>query len=224
VSRAVLFGLLTVVAAAAAVLSFDALRTLALVCGFSPALAWLLPVTVDAGAAAGSLAWLSRAGRARSFGRALALLLLTSSVAGNGLAHALDAYDAVPPWALVVAVSAVAPAVLGAVVHLAVLVGRPQARALGVTGEIPQSRIDEHGDNPHVDGLDERGLSRLWDDAPAAGGAEVTDASPVDARAAELIAAGAGRRRLARELGLTEHGARRLLDDATRNGREAVDR
>src|SRR3954447_26854818 len=76
--RIMLYGLLAVVAAAAAVLSFSALRDLALLCGFVAELAWLLPVVVDAGAAAGSLVWLG--GRthelARRFARALALNLL----------------------------------------------------------------------------------------------------------------------------------------------------
>src|SRR5690349_28440 len=43
-AQRILFGLLVVVAAAAAVLSFAALRDLALVCGFSAQLAWLLPL------------------------------------------------------------------------------------------------------------------------------------------------------------------------------------
>ena len=60
--RRVLFLLLAVVAAAAAVLSFSALRDLALLCGFAAELAWLLPVVVDAGAAAGSLVWLGGPG------------------------------------------------------------------------------------------------------------------------------------------------------------------
>ena len=93
-ARIVLFGLLGVVAAAAAVLSFSALRDLALVCGFAPQLAWLLPVVVDAGAAAGSLVWLGgrspqRPGR---FARALALTLLALSVAANALGHGLAAF------------------------------------------------------------------------------------------------------------------------------------
>ena len=124
-----LFGLLAVVATAAAVLSFSALRDLALLCGFAPELAWLLPVVVDAGAAAGSLVWLG--GRthelARRFARTLALTLLGLSVGANALAHGLDAYRLAPAWWVVVIVSAIAPAVLGAVVHLAVLVGRPAA-------------------------------------------------------------------------------------------------
>ncbi len=53
--------------------------------------------------------------------------------------------------AVVVIVSAVAPAVLGAVVHLAVLVGRPAA--LPVDDEEPEL-------------LDAHGLSRLWETAP----------------------------------------------------------
>jgi len=51
--------LLTVVAASAAILSFSSLTQLAVVCGFPSRLAPLLPVTIDAGAAAGCLGWLS---------------------------------------------------------------------------------------------------------------------------------------------------------------------
>ena len=90
-------------------------------------------------------------------------------------------------------VSAVAPAVLGAVVHLAVLVGRP--------GPVPPDD-DVARDAVEAGSLDENGLSQLWHDAP-----------PVD-RAAELIAAGAGRRRLSRELEITEYEARRLIERA----------
>ncbi len=133
--RSVLFVLLAVVAGAAAVLSFDALRGLAIDSGFSPALGWLLPVVVDAGAAAGTLAWIKReaAGRAQAFGRVLALVLYTLSVGGNAVSHGLSAYGLRPPWWLVVVVSGVAPAVLGAVVHLAVLVGQA-----GVSGRVSE--------------------------------------------------------------------------------------
>jgi hypothetical protein len=172
----VLYGLLLVVAAAAAVLSFAALRDLALLCGFAPGLAWLLPVVVDAGAAAGSLVWLGGAvpESARRFARFLALTLLGLSVAANALGHGLAAFRQEPAWWVVVIVSAIAPAVLGAVVHLAVLVGREPFTAAEATAE------------PDVD----------------------------DDRAAELIAAGAGRRRISRELGVSEYEARRLIDRA----------
>lgn len=209
-SRAVLYLLLSVVATAAAVLSFSALRDLALVCGFVAQLAWLLPVVVDAGASAGSLVWLGGtvSSAARTFARALALTLLALSVAANALGHGLAAFSLAPAWWVVVIVSAVAPAVLGAVVHLAVLVGRaePAPTADEVDTEpIPyQLTADayEHGV------LDERGLSRHWDDAP-----------PARDRASELIAAGVGRRRLSRELEITEYEARQLLA-RTRNPHE----
>lgn len=121
---------LAVVAAAAVVLSFTTLRDLALACGYSDGTAWLLPVVIDAGAAAGAIAWLHGAGPARRFGRVLALVLLAASVGGNALGHGLAAHQSVavaqarPGWLVVVGVSAVAPAVLGAVVHLAMVAGR----------------------------------------------------------------------------------------------------
>lgn len=227
-ARTALYGLLTVVAAAAAVLSFDALRALALLCGFGPRLAWLLPVVVDAGAAAGSLVWLGGhvATPARRFARVLALVLLASSVAANALGHGLAAYAARPAWWVVVAVSAVPPAVLGAVVHLAVLVGRPVGdtppgpRFADLFEDEPLADDEEDHADEHPDGhLAEHGFSRAWDDPPPAGDLDHDgDEREGDDRAAELIAAGAGRRRLARELGLSEHQARALLASA-RNGK-----
>lgn len=198
-ARAVLYVLLLVVATAAAVLSFAALRDLALVCGFTPRLAWLLPVVVDAGAAAGSLVWLGgwAADTALRFARTLALGLLTLSVAANALGHGLAAFELAPAWWVVVIVSAVAPAVLGAVVHLAVLVGRPHI--LGAPAAAGADKAEE------TQALFEEGPSQRWEPAVVAGGSTGN-------RAAELIAAGAGRRRLARELDITEHEARRLLD------------
>lgn len=207
-TRATMWALLAVVAAAAAVLSFDALRDLAVLCGFSPRLAWLLPVVIDAGAAAGCLAWLRPGGeisqlQARTFARTLTVVLLASSVAGNGIVHYLGAYTLVPPWWLVVAVSAVAPAVLGAVVHLAVLVGRPDREPTPDSDEpaeldaspLPMGNIPAERD-------------------PAAVPAVNRGTSAAD-RTAELVASGAGRGRLARELNISQHAARRLLEQTT---------
>jgi hypothetical protein len=64
-TRAVLFILLAVVATAAAMLSFAALDELGQVCGFGP-LSPLLPLVLDAGAAAGTVAWLPGLGCADS--------------------------------------------------------------------------------------------------------------------------------------------------------------
>jgi hypothetical protein len=197
-----LLALLAVVALAAAVLSFDALHGLAVLCGFSQPLAPLLPVTVDAGAAAGSLVWLRGQApeNARRFARALALVLLGGSVAGNALGHGLAAYAAHPEWWVVVLVSAVPPAVLGAVVHLAVLAGRagPAAAPIVVRqyDEVPLPPADDPA------GEDE----------------------PTDERStvADLVAAGLGRRRIAKELGISEHEARELIARHRVNGHPVV--
>ncbi|QJY51178.1 DUF2637 domain-containing protein [Pseudonocardia broussonetiae] len=210
-ARAVLSGLLLVVAAAAAILSFAALRDLALLCGFSPQLAWLLPVVVDAGAAAGSLVWLGgwAAEPARRFARALALALLGSSVAANALGHGLAAFALAPPWWVVVIVSAVAPSVLGAVVHLAVLVGRTDEHHTVHHHDVEQPDIDEPDVDEQVTGavgavserlelaarayndglLDERGLSRRWAavDADAATSPHPVDPVDADGRVVELV-------------------------------------
>ena len=140
------------------------------------------------GAAAGSLVWLggTAAGPARRFARALALTLLGLSVAANALGHGLAAFALAPAWWVVVIVSAVAPAVLGAVVHLAVLVGRPHPA--------PEPRRIRHS-----------GRARRRSSRPRR-------ATRAGERARELIAAGAGRRRLAQELDITEYEARQLLD------------
>ena len=213
--RGVLYALLAVVAGAAAMLSFAALRDLALRCGFEPVLAWLLPVVVDAGAAAGSLVWLrdGAAGRARRFARRLALGLLALSVAANALGHGLVAFVLLPPWWVVVILSGVAPAVLGAMVHLAVLVGRHDENE----PDLPVTRDERTDTTPDIEPPSADPVAVV--DQIAAGRAEpqtgLTDgcAEPDDRdRAAALIAAGAGRRRLSRELGVTEYEARRLLD------------
>lgn len=218
-----MWALLAVVAVAAAVLSFSALRDLAVLCGFSTGLAWLLPLVIDAGAAAGCMAWL-RPGQSpgRGFARSLTWVLLASSVAGNAVVHALTAYQLRPAWWLVVAVSAVAPAVLGAVVHLAVLVGRP---APAGPGELPGDPGEALGDvvteseweqPPHV--ANEHGPHPAWLTAPPAVVLPGDSSpAPVPDRATELIAAGAGRRTLSRELGVSEHEARQLLT-RSRNG------
>lgn len=116
-------GGLAVVAGCAAVLSFSAIRDLALACGFATSLAWLLPVCVDVGAAVATALWLATDAPqvARDYARVLALVSLVASVAANGLSHGLSAYQLAPPWWVVVLVSAVPAAVLGACVHLVVL-------------------------------------------------------------------------------------------------------
>jgi hypothetical protein len=233
-ARLSLYVLLVAVAAAGAVLSFAALRDLALLCGFATGLAWLLPVVVDAGAAAGTLVWLGGHGdiRAQRFARRLALTLLASSVAANALSHGLAAYGAHPAWWVVVLVSGVAPAVLGAVVHLAVLACRAQPGTLSaaapppvatpVAGEVaepapavfvPLAAVAAANTSAQV-----TTLTTALPPVTGEGGDE--GGETWEAKRDRLIAEGAGRKRLAKELGVNEYEARQWL--AQRGGSVAA--
>jgi hypothetical protein len=178
---------LAVVFAAAAVLSFSALAELAAMVGMSHRLTWLFPVCTDAGVAVSTAVWLSRRHNpdAERFARRLTWALLALTVAGNATHQGLAAAGTVPPWWVAVLVGAIPPGVVGAVVHVAVLVGRGT-------------------DNSET----EPGHPVTDDGHPA--GAPL-DIPPWEDRAAQLIAAGAGRRRLAAELRIPEHRARALL-------------
>lgn len=126
---------LAVVLTAAAVLSFAALRDLAVAVGITGRLAWLLPVAVDAGAAVSCAAWLSpRAHQdAARFARSMTWALLATTVVGNAAQLGMNANDVVPPWWVAVLVGAIPPAVVGGTVHLAVLVGRGGPTEAGPT-------------------------------------------------------------------------------------------
>lgn len=117
---------LAVVLAAAAVLSFDALRALALAVGIPPRFAWLLPVAVDAGAAVSCATWLG--GRttpdAARFAGRMTWSLLAVTVVGNAAQLGMHAGHVTPPWWVAVLVGAIPPAVVGATVHLVVLLVR----------------------------------------------------------------------------------------------------
>jgi hypothetical protein len=130
------------------VLSFSALAGLAELAGVTaglplPAggrfrLAWLLPIAVDAYAVTATRVWLRTAGtsRTRGYARRNAVGAIGLSVAGNAAYHALAAAGVTSlaevraGWAVVVAVSAVPPVLLGLVGHLHALVSddhRPAA-------------------------------------------------------------------------------------------------
>ena len=122
---------LAVVLAAAAVLSFDALRGLALAVGISANLAWLLPVAVDAGAAVSCAVWLGRRATAdaSAFAGRMTWALLAVTVLGNAAQLGMHAHAVVPPWWVAVLVGAIPPAVVGSTVHLVVLLVRGGIRA-----------------------------------------------------------------------------------------------
>lgn len=121
-----------VIAVSAAVMSFSALWRLAERANVAVSLAWLLPVAVDATIVVATRVWLiGDAGtRVTRYARRLAITALLLSVAGNAAEHGMAAYGVAAPWWVLVAVSAVPPAALGATVHLAALLSSaPQPAA-----------------------------------------------------------------------------------------------
>jgi hypothetical protein len=179
---------MAVVALAAAMLSYQSLMHLGELAGYG-SLSALYPVVVDAGAAASCATWLHTRGRqplVMTWG------LLAISVVLNGTTHYLTSTGTTPSWLLVVAVAAVPPTVLGLCVHLAVGMGQP--------GRLAQARQPA-------------GLVTAPEETHVT--SEVTGSSS-DTRnevdpVAELVAQGAGRVRIARELGVSEHQARLLI-------------
>src|SRR5690606_34587542 len=223
---------LSAVLLAAAILSFSALRDLAIAVRIDERLAFLLPIAVDAGAAVSCTVWLSPSVRpdARRFACWLTWSLLTATVIGHAAQLGMHANGITPPWWVAVLVGAIPPAVVGGVVHLLVLDGRaattPVDEPAPVAAEVPApdpARVDDHG------------LSLLWSTAPQA----EPELQPVPAPAArrkptpptttpdidmdkarELRAQGAGRVAFQREFGLTEHQAKQLVKSLSTNGHQ----
>jgi hypothetical protein len=188
---------MAVVALAAAMLSYQSLMHLGELAGYG-SLSALYPVVVDAGAAASCATWLHTRGRqplVMTWG------LLAISVVLNGTTHYLESTHTAPSWLLVVAVAAVPPTVLGLCVHLAVGMGgthlvRPgHAFAGGGRGAGSTTSRYESTSETDVNSCDST--------------TEVNsrETDPID----ELIEQGAGRVRIARELGVSEHQARLLI-------------
>lgn len=191
---------LALVGAAAAVLSFAALRDLAIRCDVPPHLAWLLPLTVDLLAAITTRVWLRRRAHpdAQRYARGLAIGAILATVTGNAAHGYLVSFDVTPPWWAVVIVSAVPAAALGFLVHLAVLVGRDPAEEPRRLRSWP------------------RPADRDEDDG--AGDDEGVPGETLEEKRERLLRAGAGRRRLARELDISEHDARTLLENYRAGG------
>lgn len=140
-----LFAGLGVVALAAAVMSFASLQQLGERAGFSPVLAALLPLAIDAKAVVATRAWLSprTPTQARRYACGLALAAVGLSVVGNAGEHAMTAYALATPWWVVVTVSAVPPVALAATAHLAALLTvRPIDR--GSAGADPVDRTESN--------------------------------------------------------------------------------
>lgn len=115
---------MAVSSASAAVSSFDGLRSLALLAGWSIYMAPLLPLTIDAYAMSATRVWLAdstASNRARRFARRNAVGAILASLLGNAVYHTIAAGLVEMSWLVVVVVGGVPPVVLGLVSHLAVL-------------------------------------------------------------------------------------------------------
>jgi hypothetical protein len=136
---------------------------------------------------------------------------IAASILGNAGQHYMTSLEVAPPWWVVVLVSAVPPAMLGAVVHL----GHLRTAVLPTVGLSTTDRTGglRTAETPHdLDGVFP---------VPVPIGGEhgnTPEAQPGQDRVAELIAEGAGRRRLSRELDISEHQARELLARHRVNG------
>lgn len=195
----------TAVAASAAVLTFSAWRALAETCGITGWQSWLVPVTVDAAGLVAARVWLG--GRAPDdavrVGRALTLGCIALSIAGNAGQHGMAAYGIAVPWWVVVVVSAVPPAMLGTLGGLVHLLRTTTTTTLATA-------VDDLATDNHQDNQDNH---QLVDD-------NHQDNQPGDdltSRARQLVDAGAGRARLAKELEITDHRARQLLAEVRSN-------
>lgn len=130
-TRHLVLGGATLVGVATAAVSFASLYDLARLCGIPEGLAAALPIALDAGAAVATLVWITERGELRKWGAGIAITALLGTLAGNALSHAVagellfvNAAGKVDNLWLVLAVGAVIPAMLAAVVHLAALMAR----------------------------------------------------------------------------------------------------
>lgn len=198
---------LAVVLAAAAVLSFDALRGLALAVSIPERLAWLLPVAVDAGAAVSCATWLGRGvpREAARYAAGMTWALLGVTVLGNAGQLGMHAHDVIPPWWVAVAVGTIPPAVVGATVHLLVLVTRGDQEQ---PGQAPTLTLVEPKPARVADAVAARTVPPAAVTVAVQPTAEVADLEKVR----RLVADGAGRGVVARELGVKPHVARALVE------------
>lgn len=225
---------LVLVGASAAILTFTTLRELAQACGFHGWLGWLLPISVDAAAAVATSVWLGGkdSPEAVRFARTWALTAAGVSLLGNATQHGLAAYGTPAPWWVAVAVAVVPPLALVGTTHLMVLLSNGRSDVALLTKSDQAEPGSSSGDLAEkVPAAGKRGLDQAQ---PAASGHNATyrraevlpstgghhpgpTAMGLSPIAEQLIEQGAGRRRIAKVAGISEHAARQLLA-ASRNG------
>lgn len=192
----------------AAVMSFSGLDGLARTCFIAPTIAWLLPIVIDVGVAVA--AWVWRRGvnpdAARLAGR-ITWSLLVLTVVGNGAHLGMEASHITPPWWVAAVVGAIPPAVAGATAHLLVLLGRSQVVPMPDTKRRPESPRAASGAGGRPPGLSASEAPK-----PAKPKRTRVSADPDSLLQQTRELAPIGRRALSRELGVSEHQARTLLE------------
>jgi hypothetical protein len=232
-----ILALLIVIGLAAAALSFASIAGLAIQCGIPPELAWLLPIVIDAGVVAGTIVWLSRRlfpnEDARRLAAGYTVSLLVVSIAANVTNHVLAVEHLSASLWVIIPVSAIAPATVFVIVHLAVTALRPARLPVADRGHEDSANTgaedsDTHGDadadtherdadmgaDTDADGY----TARVRADAAAAG-IELPPAPPGEIRSDR-------RKRLARERKRVQRAIAALdatLVDAARRGSQAPD-
>jgi hypothetical protein len=123
------------------------LYSLAMACGIPRILAAALPIALDAGAAVATLLWITERNEVRAWGRGIAVTALVGTLAGNGLAHAVDKQAIHVGLPLILIVGACIPAMLGSTVHLAALMARtgdPAPTAVPAVPAVPTAqKVDQ---------------------------------------------------------------------------------
>jgi hypothetical protein len=198
---------LLVIAAAGVIFSFTGLRQLAIDTGIDSGLAWLLPVTIDAVSLVAARIWLlpTIPEAVRAWARQWMLAAIGLSIGGNVVEHAVHAHFLVLPWWAVVVVAAVPPAMLAMVIHLASLVISSSYEDADHQATTRRPATTNHQVTNHQ--------PTNHQPPPVITEATTSDLDGLIAQARALRAADptVGRSRIAAELGISDHTARRVI-------------
>lgn len=197
--KALMFLMLAFVGAAAFILNYAGLYQLAILGGYSPGVAWLLPFCVDAGAVAALLAWRTGFAPAKPAMQA-ACGLMAVSVVLQVMQHLIAAGHLPNGWWLTAVVGAMPAIVLGLIVHAVVQNGQ-EDRRVAASNVVWRQVVAEPGElaTEVVEPVDQAGDQ---------------DAATVR-QVATILANGGGRKTVKETLGLdTDYQARKLMEAA----------
>ncbi|MCU1687801.1 MAG: hypothetical protein JWQ81_8540 [Amycolatopsis sp.] len=198
---------LAIIAFAGIIFSFVGLRQLAIDTGIGAGYAWLLPITIDAATLVAARIWLlpTIPEDVRAWARQWMLAAIGLSIGGNVVERAIHAGLLVLPWWAVVVVGAVPPAMLASVVHLASLVisGRydnADHQAPAWRPVTTNHQVTSHQPATHLPPV-------IAEAAPTSDLDDLIE----HARALRAADPAIGRSRIAAELRISDHTARRVI-------------